>query len=171
MHVCYVLAEFPNLTQTFVRDELRELSSKGHEVEIFAFSMQQDLSIELLKNWVDVPVVYYSQYIPKLDLLSSFMKCLLISPVQLFKGYLFHKHFDSPRKKSLSFKRILYLSGLLHEKHVSHIHSHFGGGSTEMAMYLSKVTRIPFSFTTHAKKFISFTVALIQKHWIDSILT
>ena len=48
------------------------------------------------------------------------------------------------------FLRTLFFLAVIKKQNVTHIHAHFGAGGTHMAMVISELTGIPFSFTTHA---------------------
>ncbi len=49
-----------------------------------------------------------------------------------------------------SFLRMLFLLPVIQKQGITHIHAHFGAGGAHIAMMISELTGIPFSFTTHA---------------------
>lgn len=48
------------------------------------------------------------------------------------------------------FLRMLFLAAAMKKQNTTHIHAHFGAGGAHMAMIISELTGISFSFTTHA---------------------
>lgn len=48
------------------------------------------------------------------------------------------------------FFRTLFFIAVIQKQNTKHIHAHFGAGGAHMAMIISELIGIPFSFTTHA---------------------
>ena len=149
MRISYVLLEFPNLTQTFVRDEMRKLISNGVDVQVLANIPQKGFSTKPDSQWVDVPVHYFGSYISRKAKYFSLLYFIFHAPLRTLHAYRYYTSYESTNK-DIDFLIILYLSRLALEHGTQHLHAHFSGLATEIALFISKTTNIPYSFTTHA---------------------
>lgn len=117
--------------------ELNALKDKGFEVLVCLTDKSGE---KKLKDKFDYISAGWLQYI--LNLISLF----LTHPLTTFKTF---KNWRKEIGGQLTF-RALFLAKNLKERKISHIHAHFASAATSMAMIISDLIGVPFSFTAHA---------------------
>jgi len=155
MKITYLLNVFPVYSETFIVRELRKLRDKGFDIQILSMASSKGRlpgsvihkeAEELIKK-----TIYYKELRTKKSKLKPLyyhMLCLVYHPVRYFRTFIFSilkskKTFDLFKKSSL-------YAGALRKSRADHIHAHFALDSSTMAMLLSMMTGIPYSFTIHA---------------------
>lgn len=149
----YVLDKFPNLTETFILNEIDELRQKNIKFKICAVSLGQScFEHSAIKNHLDI------EYLCKDFLLKSILTQFYF--VASFKSSYFVILFDILFKRRIPFFRkpnelkaffisIYFLSRLKYLK-IRHIHAHFINFPSTIALYMSLLSGISFSCTAHA---------------------
>ena len=165
-HLAYVLKRFPRISETFILNEVLELERQGVPIEIFSLlEPTEEIRHEALKR-VHSPVTYLSRV--------SFLKEWPIREGRYAEGAFREQSFEElfQRKEilesSLLFLKAATLAALARARGVKHLHAHFGTDATTAAMLASRLTRIPFSFTAHAKDIYHESVdtaTLKEKIW------
>ncbi|MEQ1485349.1 glycosyltransferase family 4 protein [Methyloglobulus sp.] len=175
VQIGYILKGYPRTSETFITNEIRLLEKMGVGLSIFSVKKLEGQKNHAMVKDIKAPVTYLPQAdplsearfsrwvvdnVPKfsnshallfkkkpLAYLRAFFECLVMS-VQYRNGF-----FDLPRE--VFFKEFLqagYIANAVIESgHIQHLHAHFCHGSTTIAMFASKMSGIPFSFTAHAK--------------------
>lgn len=146
----YIVGEFPSHTETFIRQEIQYMH-KMRDVHIIALKKGVSLPDNgFVPNDLRARVIYLP-YIFSGSLWISFFRNCRNGEVK--RGYALWKK----QKKGDGFFRglkLLLLSGYLSDRipidRVMHIHAHFAGFPTSLAMQLAALWRVPFSFTAHA---------------------
>ncbi len=166
--VLYIAPSLPVLTCTFIYREIFDLRDLGLEIETVSMNkpLRDKVSDEALS------ILEETIYLDQVGLLSkvlafgrsffvrpkSTFRCISIffsaRPMQSFRDYLRlgHHLLDA-----------CYLSFIYQENKPSHIHSHFITGATSIAMFLSELISVPFSFTMHASAIWIDPIALQTK--------
>ncbi len=142
--VGYVLRIFPKTSETFIIQEMLQLEAMGGEVQIFTLSPRRGHSVSHPElNLLRAQVTHLQN-----DWLSH-PKCLLSNPLGYIKAL---RMFLLPPRGGLlqPFRRASAMAVTLRAKGITHIHAHFAGESTIVAMFASILTGVPFSFTIHA---------------------
>jgi len=151
LKVAYVVSLFPCWSETFILNEIIELTKKGFDVEIF--SIRRDLE-KFIHNKAK-PFIGRTTYINFLKIPLSFLHWLLKKPqiiLSFFRMVLFQKY----KSKDKLFKNIwcvfvgCFFANVALKKKVKHIHAHFATYPAFVAMVVSKLTGVPFTFTAHA---------------------
>lgn len=145
----YVLKRFPRISETFILNEVLELERLGLPIEIFALGEPtEDIRHEALKR-VQARVTYLPQ--------KSFLKGWQVREGRYAEGTFQERPFkelfqgeEVPEDSILSLKAAA-LAILARARGIQHLHAHFGTDATTAAMLASRLTRIPYSFTAHAK--------------------
>ncbi len=162
-NLCYFLTEFPERTQTFVRDEIISLRQRGMNITILAFRPGKGFSTEDAKHYTDATV----QYTPA-KYISIVKRLLLFSHFLIFKPYKFLRTlatFRSYESKLVNYD-ITYVMEIAYKVqllNIQHIHVHFAWGASDLALFVSKLTGIPFSITTHANDIFTNPIELKKK--------
>lgn len=148
MRVVYLLNSFPNLSETFIVNELNEFLKFNPDTLIFSFSKSDTKQLHTKAVNILNRVIYFPKtknY--KKRCLTNLARFSLRSPIKVFYTlYL-----------SLKFKRFrwFFLSFLWAKEietfRVQHIHVHFVSRATNVARFISILTGIPYSFTSHAE--------------------
>ena len=168
--IAYLAPEIPSVSGTFVYKEILTLQDKGikavpisiHKVEII---VEEPRIKELAKN---------TTYLYQQSLITA-----IISSVAFFlgepKSYLntlsmvFQDIYTSRITKLISWKllyQFMYASiaaRAIQENGCQYLHIHFAHVPTQIGMYASSLTKIPFSFTSHANDIFENNFLLKQK--------
>ncbi len=155
--IAYLAPVLPALSATFVYNEIFSLEEQG--MEIIPFSVHKPSSffadqrvIELLRKTHTL----YNRSVPALILYG--LRCFLRAPIS-FGRVLGMAVMDvcrlrpwtrTGRGQVYRFLAACYFASLLKQSRCEHIHVHFAHVPTDIAMYASALTNIPFSFTAHA---------------------
>ena len=173
--VAYILKGYPRTSETFITNEIRLLEKMGVGLSIFSVKKLEGQKNHAMVKDITAPVTYlpqadplsetrFSQWIkdnlPKfsdshlklikrkpLPYISALAECLVMT-FQYRTGWL-----APPREVFIKeFLQAGYIANaVLEAKNIRHMHAHFCHGSTTIALYASKMSGIPFSFTAHAK--------------------
>ena len=171
----YILKGYPRTSETFITNEIRLLEKMGIGLSIFSVKKLEGQKSHAMVKDITVPVTYLPQADPLSE--SLFIRWaidnvpkFIPSHIQLFKKkplayikvsmeclVMSFKYrngmFDWPRE--IFFKEFLQAGFIANEVlksgRIRHLHSHFCHGATTIAMFVSRITGIPFSFTAHAK--------------------
>lgn len=139
----YLLNSFPNLSETFISDEIHCLLKQGVTIKVFSLD-KPDLSTvhpnakEILESGI---VEYLDQPTP-LKKLSSLLRLILINPSRLVSLL------KLDVASWIKFEALGYLSKLT-STHPAHIHCHYAAHSSQIALVVNHCKDIPFSITTH----------------------
>jgi glycosyltransferase involved in cell wall biosynthesis len=171
----YILKGYPRTSETFITNEIRLLERMGMNLSIFSVKKLEGQKNHAMTKDIKSPVTYLPQAdplsetrfskwmidnVPKFSTsharlfkqkpiayLKTLMECLVMS-IQYRNGL-----FELPRE--VFFKEFLQAGFIANEAletgQIQHFHAHFCHGSTTIAMFASKMSGIPFSFTAHAK--------------------
>ena len=173
--IAYILKGYPRTSETFITNEIRLLEKMGVGLSIFSVKKLEGEQNHAMVKDIKAPVAYLPQADPLSESLFSqwlidnvpkfstshallfkkqplayvkvFLECLAMS-FQYRNGF-----FEWPRE--VFFKEFLqagYIANAVIESgQIQHLHAHFCHGSTTIAMFASRMSGIPFSFTAHAK--------------------
>lgn len=151
--VMYVLNQYPSPSLTFIRREILELEKTGVEVERVSLrGWDTDLVDDVDKAELDRTEFVLKQGLPKL--LYAFAKTVMLEPRRFARAasLCFKMMRRSYRPKPLHAIYLLeacFIAMMCRRTKPEFIHSHFGTNSAEVAMLVSVLTSLPFSFTVH----------------------
>ncbi|EGA64845.1 glycosyltransferase [Vibrio brasiliensis] len=146
MCVAYIVKRYPRYSETFIVNEILAHEKAGLEVHIFALLPPQDSHFQDIIAKVRAPVTYLPA---KADRASTFWerqkKAARWYPEtwQVLGRY--------PNASVREVLQALELSLYIGRMQITHLHAHFATTSTTVAQIASAITRVPFSFTAHAK--------------------
>jgi len=183
--VGYVLGQFPILSETFIVNEVPELERQGVPLQIFSlFDPIEEPTHAILKE-VQTPVLYVLQdpltgwriregrFAEGAFQERPFKEVFqgekspkaLVSPNIL--GGLVNRLAREVRKiedlpifaaQMQAIPQAAALAALTKRKGVEHLHAHFGGRTTTVAMVASRLSGLPYSFAAHAADIYRETV-------------
>jgi colanic acid/amylovoran biosynthesis glycosyltransferase len=147
MKIAYLLSRFPTLSETFVIEELNELT-KYRKIEIFSLKKPSENCHKMAERWQN-----------KIKYVSFFSFKLLFAQLYYFnKGYsrlllgLILTHYISPYqllKNLVIFPKSVYYAYLCKMMDITHIHVHTASIPATSAIIISKLVKIPYSITAH----------------------
>lgn len=152
-----ILKGFPRISETFISNEILLLEKLGFRIHLFSMrNPRETFCHESVKN-IKAPV----DYLP--ETLSGHPTCLLyhnfLLAVKTPRNYVGALKTALRRfmrtHKSATLKHLLQAGYLVHKylpgSRVTHLHAHFAHSPTSVAMFASRLSGLPFSFTAHAK--------------------
>ncbi len=149
MRVLYLIEIFPEISETFILDEMLEVKKQNIPVKIVSCSYSKDKeshadAIDLLDD---------TTYIKDLGLKQKYLATLFFffrHPWRLLKfiKYLYgvEKYVRDTRNRLIE---VCCLCALVKKWKIDHIHAHFANIATSYAMWIHMLNDVPFTFTTH----------------------
>ncbi|WP_373501063.1 glycosyltransferase family 4 protein [Desulfococcus sp.] len=152
-----VLKGYPRISETFITNEILLLESLGFSIHLFSMRHPRESFTHKSVMGIRAAADYLPQEILRgfFPLLYHNLRLALRHPVRYLgaAGAAFKRFLRS--RKSATVKHLLqagYLVGkLLPGRDIVHLHAHFAHSPTSVAMFASRLSGIPFSFTAHAK--------------------
>jgi glycosyltransferase involved in cell wall biosynthesis len=142
MRVLYVLERYPELSQTFVAQEIIGLQELGIAVDVVALEPGHG-------GDQPAPAIWLSQIGPS-ERLTGAARQAAIAPAATARQLMLERSWPPPAGT----KRVRGLARLAPALRLAqaadHIHAHFATEAADMARLLSAASATPFSFTAHA---------------------
>lgn len=153
MQITYLINQYPKVSHSFIRREILALEKLGANVQRIAQRGWNDTLVDAQ----DQSEREKTQYIVKqgvASLLLSALKVMVSSPKSFFRVLRLALGMVKGSDRSLAHHLIYFFEACqmqpwLKRHHSSHIHAHFGTNSSEIAMFASQLSGIPYSFTVH----------------------
>lgn len=157
--VGYLLKMFPRLSETFVMNELLELERQGVELSVFSLMHPNDGRFHGRLAELELTARYYPSQKPEAywNRVQGLPERLAIPMERWPEAVELLRRYDTPRDLEFLL-RALAIAAAVREAGVEHLHAHFATIATRMAMTVSLLTGVPFSFTAHAKDIFRETV-------------
>jgi glycosyltransferase involved in cell wall biosynthesis len=164
LSIAYVTQTFPALTQTFIYRETLALENNGFEIGTYAiWKPDQGTLSQECRHLVDRS--FYVFPISWLRFIRAHLYVFLTRPAR-YMGTLFFVLTRRGEKTKNRFRTFfhfceaIYLAPEMEKRHVQHIHAHFCINAASIALVLSRLLGVSFSFTAHN---IFFTDRLLLK--------
>jgi glycosyltransferase involved in cell wall biosynthesis len=155
--VCYLLKRFPRLSETFILNEVRALERLGTNLVIVSLLPREAGLAHSTVEEVRATTYYVPDRWPTLlwAAIGSHMAVATKSPAQYLtvarRALWLGIRYGHPTETLKNFLRAGLVAETCRQHSVRHIHAHFANTPTGVAHFLSMLTGLPFSFTTHAK--------------------
>jgi glycosyltransferase involved in cell wall biosynthesis len=167
MSIGYVAQVFPHLTMTFVYREVRALRAAG--LPIKTFSVWKPVLNELHDEAKDL--VNDTFYVFPLDwprFLWSHIWYLISRPGRYLGTLWFcltreHKMFKNRVRTFYHFCQAVYMATEVERRNIKHLHVHFALNATTIALIISRLSNVTFSFTAHANDIFVNPILLPEK--------
>ena len=158
--VAYVLRMFPQTSETFIANEILELERLGVDVRVYSYRRPRSPVRHENVRQIRAPVTYVPDplYRHPLALFRALRAIRKREPERYRRTVRYVLRHTLRERNPDTWRRFLqaaYLAALLDGSGVEHLHAHFAHGSTRVAMLVSMLTSIPFSFTAHARDIFS----------------
>jgi len=153
MQITYLINQYPKVSHSFIRREILALEKQGINVQRIAQRGWNDTLVDAQ----DQSEREKTQYIVKqgaVSLLLSTVKTMISTPKSFFRVLGLALSMAKGSDRSLAHHLIYFVEACqmqpwLKQHQSSHIHAHFGTNSSEIAMFASQLSGIPYSFTVH----------------------
>lgn len=153
LHVAYFINQYPKVCHSFIRREIQALERIGFTVKRFALrGWQEDLVDE-----ADIRERGQTAYVLQCGvggLMGAIARAALSRPKRFILAVKLALSMSRKADRSMPY-HIIYLAEAckllqwMEASSVRHIHAHFGTNSTEVAMLVSVLGDISYSFTVH----------------------
>ena len=167
--VVYLLRRFPNLSQTFVLNEILMLEKRGITVRVFSLEPPIACCHHEAVSRVKADITYLAPWWRVSPHLKAIWHVLVRSP-KTFGRVLF----DVVRAgKPILIWRFVQAAGVadaLRGESRVRLHAHFATRATHVAAYVAKLIECPYSFTAHAVDIFRDTVdtKVLQRRAADA---
>jgi colanic acid/amylovoran biosynthesis glycosyltransferase len=152
MRVAYLVNQYPKVSHSFIRREIRALEKLGVAVERISLRKSGEELVDA-EDRLESEQTYVVLSGGTSGLLFGMISCLATCPLALFRAVRLTALLA--RRVPRSWKHWAYLAeaAALTSKYraapPAHIHAHFGTNSATVALLWSSLSGIPFSFTAH----------------------
>lgn len=145
MKIGYLFRTFPQLSQTFVTNEICELERLGHSIVIGALYRPGEGIPDYLGSMASRALYWF-------DIDKSLWAGILKANARIFLRYptSYIKLFGTDINHPLQFLKKVFLAHYYHFAKVDHIHTHFAWEQVDLLCFIKELTGIPFSITLHA---------------------
>ncbi len=152
-HIAFIVKGYPRISETFIAQEIFALEKEGFKIHIFSLrGPREKISHQLNKN-IRAKIYYIPEYIYKspLRVFFSWIKIRKLPGYKVSKKeWLRDLKKDFTPNRIRRFAQAIVLSNEI-PKTIQHLHSHFIHTPTSVAYYTSKILKIPYSISAHAK--------------------
>jgi glycosyltransferase involved in cell wall biosynthesis len=169
MNILYLLNQFPVLSETFVSGEIISLIDLGHNINMVSLNRPKGSKVHdnvkeynlinktkysKVKNYSRLEYSKVKNY-SRLEIFEKGIKELLkdelLTKKEKFK--LLDLCYEEKEGREIAFRRFLNcldIIKIIKDKKIEHIHCHFAGENVRRAYILNQITKINYTFTTHA---------------------
>lgn len=153
MQIGYFINQYPAVSHSFIRREIKALESIGWQVSRFAIRPDRN---DIVDD-ADKSEALLTKSIIKTSLLAFALilfQQLLFNSFRFFKTLFFAFSFNFRTEKNLKKTLICFFEACVlvewaKKQKIKHIHAHFGTNSTTIVMFTKSLGGITYSFTVH----------------------
>ncbi len=152
-----LLKGFPRISETFISNEILRLEKMGFKIHIFSMRKPREAFHHRSVDEIQARVDYLPENIHGhlALLIRSNLKLAFRRPRLFLRALNIALRRFRRTRKAATIKHFLQaglvVDRLLGPSGVTHLHAHFAHSPTSVAMFVSRLSGIPFSFTAHAK--------------------
>jgi glycosyltransferase involved in cell wall biosynthesis len=154
MRVAYFINQYPAVSHTFIRREIRALEALG--VSVLRFAARQGAILVDDEDKVEAKQTRFVLSASVGELIrccitAIFQPLMLISVI--WQAFLMGRRSDSGILRHMIYVvEAAVLANWCRRDGIQHIHAHFGTNSAAIAMFSSKFSGLPYSFTAHGSE-------------------
>jgi glycosyltransferase involved in cell wall biosynthesis len=151
--IAYIVNQYPKVSHSFIRREIRAMERQGHEVERIAIRGWTDPLVDP-EDLREREVTRYALQGGWLRLLLAGLSMLFTRPARLVAAFALATRMGWRADRSLPYHWIYLaeacvIAGWMEASGVDHLHAHFGTNPAEVAMLAGLLADKSFSFTVH----------------------
>ena len=151
MRIAYFINQYPAVSHTFIRREIRAMEKLG--VTVIRFALRQDSNLVDVEDKAEAKI---TRFILKAGL-GELLRCIttiLREPLSVIsvirQAFVMGWRSDRGILRHLAYvAEAAILAKWCQSDRVQHVHAHFGTNSATIAMFASRLSGIPYSFTAH----------------------
>ena len=170
IHMGYVLARYPVLSETFILRELLALQNRGVRLSIYTFDADTLRTPHDILDQITAPVIYLPSRHRRHMILRAFLYWAIRHPRNVFTVLCGSGSSEALR----TCLGAMYLAYKAREDPPNHIHVHFISSPSAAAWTMARLLGINFSVTAHAHDIFLSSHTALQKRikqaaWIRTI--
>ena len=147
----FLVKTYPKISETFVLQEILAIQKEPYDVTIFSMQYPTDDQFHKAFDTVTAEINYLTPNHWKHRLsIKSHLKMISLS----FRPYLSTLFFALKHREGRPFEQFcqaVYLTGLVQEQGIQHLHVHFASEPTGLAELTSRLCKVTYSISAHAK--------------------
>jgi len=146
LHVGYVLARYPVLSETFIAREILELQNRGVRISIYAFGADTLSTPHEILSRISAPIIYLPSHHRRRTITAAFLYWMVRRPRSLLAALRGAGSTEALRATLGA----LYLAYEARKDPPNHFHVHFISSPSAAALAMARLLGISFSVTAHA---------------------
>ncbi len=154
--IAYLTGEYPRATDTFIQREVAALRALGHPVETCSVRRTGTEHLVGEEQKAEAKATFYILAAAKSPMvtLAAVFGALLRNPVRFLRAMVLAFRTSPPGLRNRIYQLFYFveaavLAAHLRKKGVRHLHNHIAKSSCTVAMLMSELSGIPYSFTLH----------------------
>jgi glycosyltransferase involved in cell wall biosynthesis len=153
--IAYIVKAWPRLSETFILNEIISLEQRGVRIRIFSVKQPDTGPAHSKVAQVRAQVTYLAFWPNWKRTIPANLRLLFRQPVRYLRvlldamktNLIRHHRFAVP----LHFLEAAYLTDILFRSPADHLHAHFASTPSLVALFIHRLSGIPYTFTAHAK--------------------
>ncbi|GAB4454348.1 MAG: glycosyltransferase family 4 protein [Anaerolineae bacterium] len=168
LHLVYIIGTYPGLTTTFIDREVRVLRQLGLSIQFLSIRRPPSRVFKIEEYAQLENTIIYLLPVNVISFVLAHLYFLWFRPIAYFKLAIFLFSRAHPTLK-LRFKTLLHFAEgvlaayLLRNKEIDHLHAHFVDRATTVALCVSRLLNLSYSFTAHANDIYKEPVLIPEK--------
>lgn len=169
MNIGYITQVFPSLSETFVYREIQALRARGIQVKTFSIRKSELYTSSISDKAKDlVDSTFYIFPLNFCRFLIAHLWYLIRQPHRYFGTLWFcltgeHKTLKNRLRTFYHFCQAIPIAIEVKRIGIKHLHAHFALNPTTLAMVVSRLGEVSFSFTAHANDIFCNPILLKEK--------
>jgi colanic acid/amylovoran biosynthesis glycosyltransferase len=152
--IAYLLHRFPEITDTFIKREIRCLQRTGTNIEVIAVwkPSASETTLETMKQWAADTHFVLPRSWP--SIIGILLRTLISSPVRSCRSLCLSVSTARPGLRGLAYQFIYFFEAVLaadiiKRRAIDHVHNHIGDQSGTVTMLAAHLAGIGYSITFH----------------------
>jgi glycosyltransferase involved in cell wall biosynthesis len=150
LQMAYLLSGYPAFSITFVLNEIQGLRALGFDIvtaSINPCDQPAAESEEIIRR--EEAKTFYVKRAGAPAAISAFLRALFLRPAALLRGLLFTVRLGGSFTRFFYFIEALIVGDWMRRQGRSHLHVHFGGAASSVALIMTRLFPITLSLTLH----------------------
>lgn len=152
MRLAYLFSRYPIVSQTFCDTEILALEQAGYELELYSIYAPPTSFRHGHAQRMRAPI-HYAPPSAILKLGEADAKRSGRWPAALIAEH--ERKYGAAYKPELRARNALYFADLFRARGITHFHVHFANRAAHTAIFVKKISGIPFSISTHGQDFMT----------------
>lgn len=152
--IAYLLHRFPEITDTFIKREIRSLQGFGTDVRVISVWKPgaSETTPEIMREWAGDTHFLLPRSL--LSIVLVLLTSLVRSPIRLAGTLAFALSTSRPGLQGVAYQLVYFVEAVLaadiiRREAVDHVHNHIGDQSGTVTMLAAKLSGIGYSITFH----------------------